>query len=177
MTEEWRDVGFSSLHEVSSLGNIRNKRTKYVFGEWLNDDGYRMVTIRLNGAVRAWTVHRLVCEAFIGPMPKDYCVDHINAIRNDNRLSNLRYITHSENGKQGGAKLRGVKKPAGFSEGCRVRVTGSKHPMSILTERDVPVIRRRVASGEMHHVIAKDYGVVRATIAQLARGKTWSHVK
>lgn len=43
------------------------------------------------------SVHRIVASAFI-PNPKNLpCVDHINAIRNDNRAQNLRWVTHREN--------------------------------------------------------------------------------
>jgi hypothetical protein len=37
-----------------------------------------------------------VAEAFIGPRPEDQTVDHINRVRNDNRVENLRYATASE---------------------------------------------------------------------------------
>ena len=42
-------------------------------------------------------VHRVVYETFIGVIPDGYEIDHINAIRDDNRLKNLRCVTHKEN--------------------------------------------------------------------------------
>lgn len=42
-------------------------------------------------------VHRLVLEAFVGPCPEGMEALHGNAIRNDNRLCNLRWDTKSEN--------------------------------------------------------------------------------
>ena len=35
-------------------------------------------------------VHRIVWDAFNGPIPKGFEVDHINDIRTDNMLDNLR---------------------------------------------------------------------------------------
>ena len=42
-------------------------------------------------------VHRLIWETFIGEIPDGYEIDHINTIRTDNRLDNLRLVTHKEN--------------------------------------------------------------------------------
>lgn len=39
----------------------------------------------------------MIWEAFNGKIPEGYEIDHINTIRNDNRLENLRLFTHKEN--------------------------------------------------------------------------------
>jgi hypothetical protein len=42
-------------------------------------------------------VHRLVFEAFVGPITEGYVIDHINNIKSDNRLKNLQMLTVAEN--------------------------------------------------------------------------------
>ena len=42
-------------------------------------------------------VHRIVYETFVGEISQGYELDHINTIRDDNRLENLRIVTHKEN--------------------------------------------------------------------------------
>ena len=42
-------------------------------------------------------VHRLVYETFVGEIQNGYEIDHINTIRDDNRIENLRSVTHKEN--------------------------------------------------------------------------------
>lgn len=42
-------------------------------------------------------IHRLVYEAWIGNIPNGYDIDHINGIKTDNRVSNLRAVPRSEN--------------------------------------------------------------------------------
>lgn len=42
-------------------------------------------------------VHRLVYETFVGAIPQGYVIDHINTIRDDNRIENLRCVTCYEN--------------------------------------------------------------------------------
>ena len=47
--------------------------------------------------VTSISVHRLVYETFVGEIPQGYQIDHINTIRDDNRLENLRCVTGKEN--------------------------------------------------------------------------------
>jgi hypothetical protein len=42
-------------------------------------------------------IHRLVYETFVCEIPQGYGIDHINTIRTDNRLVNLKLCTHKEN--------------------------------------------------------------------------------
>lgn len=53
---------------------------------------------------------------------------------------------------------------------------GSRSGASKLTERQVAEIRARHATGELHRVLAADYGVTRPTITDIVNGKTWRHV-
>ena len=70
-----------------------NKTYDWTFGCKNKRDGY--MTVRVCDKTRE--VHRLVIEAFKGLAPgKDYTPDHINRIRDDNRISNLRYANRSE---------------------------------------------------------------------------------
>ena len=47
---------------------------------------------------RRWLrVHRVVAEAFIGPIARNHVVDHINENKGDNRAENLQILTYSEN--------------------------------------------------------------------------------
>ena len=50
-------------------------------------------------AYRVVSAHRYVWFHFNGPIPNDKVIDHINRNRTDNRLENLRCVSHSENMK------------------------------------------------------------------------------
>lgn len=41
--------------------------------------------------------HRLIWEEAYGPIPKGMQIDHINGVRTDNRLENLRLATNQQN--------------------------------------------------------------------------------
>ena len=43
------------------------------------------------------SVHRVIWELFNGPIPNGMEIDHINGIRDDNRIENLRLATKSQN--------------------------------------------------------------------------------
>ena len=51
--------------------------------------------VRVGG--KLYLCHRLVWEAVHGPVPEGYEINHINGIKNDNRLANLELVTHQEN--------------------------------------------------------------------------------
>ena len=76
---------------VRDDGTIKNKFGNVIGTKKLN--GY--ITVTLNG--KQLLAHRIVWEAFNGEIPEGMEIDHINAIRNDNRLENLRLTTPKEN--------------------------------------------------------------------------------
>lgn len=59
---------------------------------YVNDNGYMLCTIDQQ-IVR---LHRAAWAIFYGELPKKH-IDHINGVRSDNRIANLREVTHSEN--------------------------------------------------------------------------------
>lgn len=58
-----------------------------------NGQGYLMVGI--DGVLKR--VHRIVAETFIPNPEFKPCIDHINTVRTDNRVENLRWVTQREN--------------------------------------------------------------------------------
>lgn len=63
----------------------------------INDIGYKRVDLYKDSKRTPSLLHRLIAEHFI-PNPNNHqCVLHINDIKTDNRLSNLKWGTQSEN--------------------------------------------------------------------------------
>lgn len=109
MLEEWKFInGYESIYEVSSTGKIRSvdrtiKRKsgsmkvrgrllspsllKHPQGKGLAE--YYVVTLSKNGKSNKFLVHRLVAEAFIPNVENLPQVNHINEIKEDNRVDNL----------------------------------------------------------------------------------------
>ena len=59
----------------------------------LEKDGYRRISVNGRRAVAA----RVVYEVFVARIPDGMEIDHINTVRNDNRVENLRVVTHRDN--------------------------------------------------------------------------------
>ena len=55
--------------------------------------GYRIV----NFNKKSYAVHRIIWMLHSGKDPYPLCVDHVNGVRSDNRLKNLRLATRAEN--------------------------------------------------------------------------------
>lgn len=113
MTERWLPVPGWADYEVSDLGRVRRMerqvRQAGVNGEYartfparicegsMDGRGYRTVHLRHAGRDEYLWVHRLVLSTFTGETPEGLDCCHNNGDRTDNRLTNLRWDTRSEN--------------------------------------------------------------------------------
>ena len=60
-------------------------------------DGYRVILLSFGGKRHNRKVHRLVVEAFCGPIPAGMSVNHKDGRKGNNALDNLEVVTRKEN--------------------------------------------------------------------------------
>ena len=107
MKETFKDIpGYEGLYQVSNKGSVRSLDRTSSYGRKLkgktlrggiNSKGYKVVGLCKEGKQSTLTLHSLVAEVFIGPRPEGLVCDHIDEVKTNNDISNLRYITKREN--------------------------------------------------------------------------------
>ncbi len=89
-------------YSISNFGNVKNNKTGKIIKPHLDDKGYYKVGLYKNGDRKKFKVHRLVGNAFI-PNPKNKTqIDHIDNVKTNNNVNNLRWCTNSENNQNKG---------------------------------------------------------------------------
>ena len=99
MTEIWQSISdYGDKYEVSNFGRVRNKKGS-VLKPFLTHGGYLMVALCFKGTKTNIRLHRLVAKTFIPNSDYKAEVNHKNGIKTDNSVTNLEWITKSENMK------------------------------------------------------------------------------
>jgi hypothetical protein len=98
--EIWKPVLDYPTYQVSSLGRFRNYKGQ-ILGQKYNKDGYLRLQFCVNYKISLKMAHRVIAEAFLGiPVDSDWKkiqVNHINSVKDDNRIENLEWVTAKEN--------------------------------------------------------------------------------
>jgi hypothetical protein len=162
--EVWKDaVGYPG-YEVSSLGRVRQVRY-LTLSPPIPKASYPRTSLHLgphkNKTVK---VHHLVAEAFLGPRPAGYEVDHLDFNHTNNRADNLEYVTNEENTRRAVAAGLMGRKPHHKNK-------GQFHHK--LTAEQVAEIRRLLPDETMQE-IAKQFGVSAEMIRLIRNGKLWT---
>lgn len=96
---EWRKIpGFES-YSVSTTGKILSNRNKTprILKPDIDKDGYEIVRLSNDFGRKALKVHRAVAITFLEPVPDKDLVNHKDGIKSNNNLSNLEWVSNSEN--------------------------------------------------------------------------------
>lgn len=74
------------------------KYNRYLTPRIDKQTGYNMVTLCKDGKMYTKTIHKILSECFIENSNNYPVIDHVNQVRTDNRLENLRWATIQQNG-------------------------------------------------------------------------------
>ena len=90
------------LYGADEDGNIINIIKKVPMKGTKHATGYMMCGVRkyAQKGHKSYQVHRFIWECYNGVIPEGKVIDHINNIRDDNRLCNLQLTTQQENCKK-----------------------------------------------------------------------------
>lgn len=176
---EWREIpGFTS-YKASTEGliktyNWKNKGVERIMKPAFDACGYLRTVLKRDSDGKKCTVkvHRIIAMTFIPNTEDKPIVNHINAVRDDNRVSNLEWCDKSYNCRHS------------FKLGISSN-KGELNPCSKLTNKEVIRIRseytRGIKGGKVKGAITKPmlaekYKVSAGTIKDIVSGKTWTHL-
>lgn len=99
MLEIWRDIdGYDGKYQVSTWGRVRSLRG--ILAPYENHKGYLKVGLMKDGKCNKHRINRLVAEAFIDNPDNLPFVDHIDGNKQNNSITNLRWITNLDNNRK-----------------------------------------------------------------------------
>lgn len=165
LKEEWKEI-YNGYYKISNKGRL--KRNKPGPGTYVGrilkpryrtkDNMYPSYILSIYGEHITREVHKLVSEAFIGPCPKGYDVNHIDGDKENPHANNLEYITRSEN------KKHAIK-------------IGMENKNLKLNKKKVIKIRKLYKTGNYtYRRLAKKFNVNYTCIGHIIKKRTWSYV-
>ena|SRR5690554_4443951 len=124
--------------------------------------GYHYVSVKINGKFVTRRVHRLIAQAFI-PNPENKPeVNHKDGDKSNNAVSNLEWVTSSENGYHA-VNVLGLNR-------------GGTHGMARMTDEVAHTICQMLVEGYQDNYIAEKLGVSKNTVGKIRRRTNWTHV-
>ena len=96
--EEWKTIEEYPNYQISSMGRVKSlnyKRTgeERIMKPYITKKGY----LRIKFLEKKYLVHRLVAQAFLPNIENKPQIDHIDGNKQNNCVSNLRWVTNKEN--------------------------------------------------------------------------------
>lgn len=169
---EWRIINGWPQYAVNECGEIRSLprigidsigRRKFYHGRTLKPQnvgrGYLKILLTSGQRREQHLVHRLVACAFIANPENKPQVNHIDGDKTNNHVSNLEWVTQSENMLHG--NLIGIRRDRGASNGNAL----------LTTEQSVEI--RQNNDGLTQQQLADMFGVSRTTISRIQNGKRY----
>lgn len=156
------DIGRTSVRRI--LKNPQKYLNQEIILQPVKEShGYLRVALYKNNKRKEFKVHKLVLETFIGPCPEGMECRHLNGIRTDNRLCNLKWGTGKENCQD--------------AINHKTFQMGSKHYLSKLEDNQIKEIRKLTKEGRLTlKEIGKRFSVSVTTISDIKNKKIYKSV-
>ncbi len=156
---EWRAVvGYEGYYEVSDEGSVRRigrgkgSTVGMVLKHLMNSSHYPYVSLWRDRRRRARYVHLLVAAAFLGPKTEGQECNHKDGVKTNASVSNLEYVTRSENARHS------------YRIGLHARCVASF---------EIADAVREMVKTRSRQEIATTFNISRAVVSRIVRNRAW----
>lgn len=167
----WKRIPNYSLYEASNEGEIKtfnwkNKGTEAIMKPSKDGSGYlRTMLKRDDGVTHTIKVHRIIAQTFIDNPENKSEVNHINEVKDDNRIENLEWASKKENSD------------LWVKNGCKGKLIGEKIGTAKLTEKEVLEMRAKfIPKIYGRKKLAEEYKVSILTVKDIIQKRSWKHL-
>ena len=173
--EIWKDVvGYEGIYQCSNIGRIKSLDHKVYHSNYKyriqkgriisvskSKKGYLQVSLSKNGKRFHTGVHRIMAISFIDNPENKPQVNHIDGNKENNLLSNLEWVTNSEN------QIHAI------NGGLCSHNRGENHHMSIFSNGQIKVMRLLFKLGVNNRKVAELYNCSDAVVSNIKLNKTY----
>lgn len=165
--EKWMWIeGYEGFYMVSSRGRVMSAPRKTGRSFWPGRilkpqlaSGYLRVSLSFKGATKQVQIHRAVAQAFIENRDGKPEVNHKDGDKTNNNVSNLEWVTRSENVKHSYDNLY-RKEYDHF------------HPVKLTEEEATEILKANGTNAD----IGKAFGISDVMVGRIKAGKSWRHL-
>lgn len=157
-------------YSLTDKNNVLRTYKEKVISQSVNSSNYKKVILRdENGKGTNYYVHRLIAEHFIPNPENKEQVNHIDGNKWNNNISNLEWVTPSENSKK--AFDVGLREISGYN---KIKVAQTSRRFS---SEEVEQIKEYYSIGKTMKEIAEIYGCSDSVICNIINHKTYNIIE
>lgn len=186
--EIWKEISINTNYLVSSTGIIKAKerlvpskngfrhKKEHILAQQ-DRHGYLTVSFLVNGKLKNSLVHRLVMYAFKEERPyPEWEIDHLDGNKHNNNISNLEYVSSSENTKRAYNKGLQNKEVLSLSKKNRKMTPEQILEMKHTFNREGRVWGPTHNNTDFLNRYAEKYGMTKDGVQNILTGRTNSFI-
>ncbi len=155
-----------SRYSIDESGIVKNKSRNYILKPRNSGYGAYLTVALINnrGERKTKFIHRLVAETYIPRIDNKLIVNHIDGNKYNNHVSNLEWVTVSENIQHA------------YDTGLHVKAKGVDSPNTKLSSQKVHNICASLMGGLKISCVAKLHGVSESIVRNIKKGACFNDI-
>lgn len=148
---------------VTEDGKVFNKNGLHR-KTYAHPNGYEIFPYWLDGKFKTTPVHRLVAKAYIPNPENKPCVNHIDGDKMNNHVSNLEWVTYSENTIHA------------LELGLKIPEQGEDVHNASMSNDTCRLVCEMMQNGQRNKEISEALGISNIVLKHIRQGLSWKHI-